>query len=433
MRKASLYFMICLFYLSCKKEEVVIVTPATTQTIIQLNIDQVINDSTIVLKWSKYTGDNFQKYRLVRTATYLKNGLFESFAEPVDSSKDVNHLSFTESNMPLARDIYYNLYISKDTTQINGGFQQVASVFYQRPNSLVYGIPMDVLINKQQQRLYILEQNEITLVDYTNGRPVRSKEFPVSIGFCSLGDFNGNTELYVPVNDGWVQILDATTLQVKDRIYVAGYGIGSVVAANEKLYVSSSDMTQGGYSNCIKIYDRATKSVIGRTGYWSQTRLLQLEGTSVEIIDLSINLIPTDLSYYQFSPSGMLITKKQDTYHGDFSMNASVVRSFPDGSKFITSSSGTIFHKSLIFDRHVNQYGNYSDFAFNNDGSTIYAAIGSQKKIDAITYPALSNIRSYSTSFYPYKIFRDGNTMICISKTYTFQQMTYLLIEKITL
>ena len=186
MRKASLYFVICLFYLSCKKEEVVIVNPSTTPTTIQLKIDQVINDSTIALKWSKYTGDNFQKYRLVRTATYLKNGQFESFVEPVDSSKDVNHLSFTESNMPLARDIYYNLYISKDTTQFNGGFQQVANVYYQRPNSLVYGIPMDVLINKQQQRLYILEQNEITLVDYTNGRPIRSKEFPVSIGFCTF-------------------------------------------------------------------------------------------------------------------------------------------------------------------------------------------------------------------------------------------------------
>ena len=429
MRKTCLYFVICLVYLSCKKEVVTIVNPSSSTAAIQLIIDQVINDSVIVLKWSKFTGSNFQKYRLVRNATYLKNGQFGAFAEPVDSSNDVNHVSFTENNMPLARDIYYDLYIGKD----NGGFQHVAQVYYQRPNTLVYGIPMDVLINKQTQRLYITEANEITLVDYTNGRPVMAKEFPVSIGFCSLGDFNGSKELYVPVNDGWVQILDATTLQLKDKIYVAGYSIGSVVAVNGKLYVSSSDKTQGGYNNCIKVYDRATKNLIGRTGYWDRTRLLQLEGTSVEMIDLTINLIPVDLAYFQFSAAGVPLAKMQDSYHGDYLLDANIVRSFPDGSKFITSSSGTIFNKSLVFDRYVKQFGNFSDFAFNNDGSVIYAAYGLQKKIDVITYPALTNTNNYTTTFFPYKIFRDGNVMICVSKTYTNQQMTYLLIEKINL
>jgi len=104
-------------------KEVIVVTPATTSSI-QLEVDQVINDSTIVLKWSKFTGSDFQKYRLVRNATYLKNGQFESFIEPVDSSINVNHLSFTESKMPLAQDIYYTLYVSTDTTQYTKDLRQ---------------------------------------------------------------------------------------------------------------------------------------------------------------------------------------------------------------------------------------------------------------------------------------------------------------------
>jgi len=432
MKKTSRYLIICFICLSCKKEEIIVVNPATTTTI-QLKIDQVINDSTIVLRWSEFSGTDFQKYRLVRNATYFKNGQFGSFAEAIDSSSNVNHVSFTENNMPLARDIYYDLYISKDTTQFNRGFQTVARVFYQRPNSLIYGIPVDVLINKQQKRLYVSEQNKITLIDYISGRQITSKEFPVSIGFCSLGDFNGSNELYVPVNDGWLQILDAATLQLKDRIYVAGYDIGSVAAVGEKLYIASSDMTQGIYSNCIKVYDRATKNLLGRTGYWDRTRLVPLEGTAFEMIDLTLHLIPIDLSYFQFSPEGIPLSKKQDSYHGDFAMDANIVRSFPDGSKFITSSSGTIFNKSLVFDRYVKQYGSYSDFAFNSDGSIIYAAIGSQKKIDVITYPSMTTISSYPTTLYPYKIFRDGNTLVCVNKTYINQQMTYLLIEKINL
>jgi hypothetical protein len=432
MKKITLFFAVCLIYLSCKKEteQVTVINPAATTT--RLKIEQVINDSTIVLNWSKFTG-SFQKYRLVRTANYLKNGQFGSFVEPVDSSIDVAHLSFTENNMPLAKDIYYDLYVSKDTTLFNRGFLPVARVYYQRPNSLVYGMPKDVLIDKQQRWIYVTELNRITIVNYTTGRIITSKDFPISLGFCALGDFNGSKELYVPLDDGWLQILDASTLQLKDKIYVAGYSIGSVVAANGKLYVSSSDQSAGGYSNCTKVYDRAKKNIIGRTGYWDRTRLMQLEGTSVEMIDLTINLSPIDLSYYQFSAAGVPLVKKQDSYHGDYSMDANIVRSFPDGSKFITSSSGTIFNKSLSFDRYVKQYGSYSDFAFNTDGSIIYAAYGAQKKIEVVTYPATTTVSSYATAFYPYKIFRDGNSLICISKTYTNQQLNYLLVEKINL
>jgi hypothetical protein len=215
MRQPILYALLCSLYLSCTKEtkEVVTIIPATTT--VQLKIDQVINDSTIVLKWSKFTGSDFKKYRLTRTATYLKNSQFNAVTEPVDSSKNIEHLSFTENKMPLARDISYTLWVSKDTTIFNQGFVPVASAVYQRPNSLIYGTPKDVLINTQRQKLYITEQNKIFVLDYNTGRIITSKEMPASIGFCSLGDFNGTSEIYVPAYDGWLQIIDATTLQLK--------------------------------------------------------------------------------------------------------------------------------------------------------------------------------------------------------------------------
>ena len=39
-----------------------------------------------------------------------------------------------------------------------------------------------------------------------------------TIGYCGLGVYNGVTELYVPRDDGWVFIYDATTLQQIDQI-----------------------------------------------------------------------------------------------------------------------------------------------------------------------------------------------------------------------
>jgi len=428
MRKAF-YPLLFLLYVSCKKEteEVIVITPAPSP--LSLTIDQVINDSTIVLKWTPYPA-TFKKYYLSRTAIYLKDGRFDTFTETIDSSTDVNHLRFTESAMPLARDISYDLFVKDDAPQ----YKIVGHVTYRRPNSLFYGSPTDVLIDKQNKRLYITEETRITIVSYTSGRVILSKDLPVSIGYCSLGVYNGNSELYVPSADGWVEILDAATLDFKDKIYAGGFYIGSVINSNGKLYISSSDMSIG-YTDCLKVFDRATKAFIGRSGYWPNTRLLQLDGSSVEMIDITINLIPTNLSYYQFSADGVPTTKKDDTYHGDYRLDPRIARSFPDGSKIITSSSGTIFNKSLVFDRYLKEYGGYTDFAFNDDGSLVYAADGSAKKIDVVTYPSTTTTGSYTTGFYPYKIFRDGNVMICVSRALDAQQQqyTYLLIEKVNL
>jgi hypothetical protein len=430
MKKIILYLLLGICFLACKKEDVIVMNTSQKQA---LKIDTVINDSTIVLTWNKFAGTLFKQYRITRRATYLKSDKFAMVYDTVFIGTDVNVTSFTETNMPLAKDIYYSLIIDRDTVPT---YMTVPGVTYQRPNSVLYCQPTDVLFSKAQKKLYIIEQQKIYIVDYISGRPVLSKEFPTGIGYCALGTYNGSNELYVPLNDGWVEILDAATLELKDRIYVAGFGIGSVLAFNGKVYASSSDRSFSGYSNCVKVFDRASKTLVARTGYWDQTRLVALEGTAVEMIDLTINQSPVDLSYYQFTTDGVLLVKKEDTYHGDYSMNAAIVRSFPDGNRFITSGSGTIFNKSLVFDRYLKQYSSYNDsytdFAFNSDGSIIYAANGPLKKIDIIRYPSTTNTGNYLTKFYPYKLFRDENSLISVSKVNSSQQ-TYIVIENIKL
>lgn len=430
MKKIILCLLLGICFLACKKEDVIVVNPSQNEA---LKIDTVINDSTIVLTWNKFTGTRFKQYRIIRMATYLKNDKFAMVYDTVFISKDSNATRFTESNMPLAKDIYYNLHIDRDTVPV---YTPVPGVVYQRPNSVLYCQPSDVLFSKAQKKLYIIEQQKIHLVDYISGRPELSKEFSTGIGYCALGTYNGSNELYVPLNDGWVEILDAATLGLIDRIYVAGYGIGSVLALNGKVYASSSDRTFSGYSNCVKVFDRASKTLVARTGYWDQTRLVALEGTTVEMIDITINISPVGLFYYQFTADGIPQAKKEDTYHGDYTMSPAIVRSFPDGSRFITSGSGTIFNKSLVFDRYLKQYAgyydSYTDFAFNNDGSVIYAANGPLKKIDVIRYPSTTNTGNYPTKFIPYKLFRDEHSLIAVSKVNSSQQ-TYIVIENIKL
>ncbi len=395
-----------------------------------LKIDQVINDSTIVLSWNKYAGANFKHYTLTRQATYLKGDKFGNYYDTVFTSSDANETSVTENKMPLAIDISYFLIVQTDA--FTSGPNR-AEVIYTRPNSLLYCIPTDVLFSKSLNKLYIIEQKKISILDHSNGRPVLTKEFPAGIGYCDMATYNGSNELYVPGNDGWLNIVDATNLTVKDRIYVAGYTIGSVLARNGKLYVSTSDESLGSFSNNMKIYDRATKTLLSRAGSYYPSRLMAFDNTNVEMIEMPVNRYPADVSYHLFTPDGVRVNS-----NGPSSVNAyvgtSIVRSFPYGDRFISSNFGTIVTKSLVFERYLKKDGFYADFAFNNNGSVIYAADAQLKRIDVINYPAYTNTGSYPTKLYPYKLFRDDNMLISVSKSVQDNiSNAYILVEKIKL
>jgi len=433
MKHLYLYFLIACIAISCKKDHPV--EEAASTYIPDLKIQQIVNDSTIVLKWPKYTGKNFGRYWLKRSATYVKNGSFDTFDEGIDSSTNVNDTVFTETRMPSARQIIYRIYVGDP----QDGALATAFVVYQRPPyTSFYGTIRDVLFDRENKRLYIIHSQQydlVTAVDYTSGRQVNSINLQGSLssGYCALGDFNGNKELYIPIYSSLL-ILNASSLEVKDRINCGGSFIGSVVSANGNLYVSTNDTT-GGTSECIKVYGRATKNLIGRTGFHDNTRLLFLEGTSTEMVDITSTTGPTgQISYYQFSAAGVPLSKKQDNSNSGYSASTVVARSFPDGNRFITSYSGTIFNKSLAFEKYLKQNGSYADYAFSDDGSVIYAADVYQKKIDVINYPAGNVVKSYPTSMYPFRIFRDGNTLICLSITATeWYQSSYCFVERINL
>lgn len=438
MKHIYLYFLIACIAFSCRKDHPVVETTNTYTP--GLKIQQIVNDSTIVLKWHKYAGKDFKRYYIQRSAIYIKDGKINRYYDGLDSSTNVNDTTFTETRMPVARQIIYSLYVDHQSSSFITDF-----VIYERPpTTAFYGLLKDVLFDKENKKLYVIHTHGydddnyfsdfVTAVDYTTGRQISSKNLQnYTNGYCALGDFNGSKELCLPVNNA-VFMLDASSFEVKDRINCGGTIVNSVVTVNGNLYVTTNDTT-GGTSECIKVYSRATKNLIGRTGFQANTRLLFLEGTSTEMVDIKTdNAITGQISYYQFSTTGVPILKKQDTSHSDYRVTPVAARSFPDGNRFITSYSGTVFNKSLAFEKYLKYNGSYADYAFNDDGSVIYAADIYQKKIDVINYAAGNVVKSYPTTMYPYRIFRDGNTLICLSITAKdLNNSGYCFVERINL
>ncbi|MFC0515543.1 YncE family protein [Mucilaginibacter angelicae] len=411
---------VALFISSCKKEtqtEYRIVHPDTTSsTSITLSIEKVINDSTITLKWNKTGGPRFKQYMLARMSTTFQNGSFINNYTTLKTFSNPDSLSFTEKSMPFAPDIQYTVYSQTDSVQ----YSIYSSVTYHRPNTYITAAFSDIVPDIQHKVMYMIsrESGTVTAVDYANYKLIKTVNVGNVLGYSALGSYNGtNNELYLPTADGWLYIYDTATLTLKDKIYVQGPEVGSVVAADGLLFVSSSDMSYDGfYDNAVKIYDRKTKKVLGITGVWDYTRLMLLPNSKYKLIDITFNLAPTDLNLYTISADGKPLTKTPDSYHGDHALSGNILSAFPDGSHFITAASGAVYTKDLLYEKDMARPGSaYTDFAVNNAGNIIYAASANTAQVDLISYPSGTILKSLKTKLYPAKLFIDGNQLICIT------------------
>lgn len=429
----STLLLFTILFCSCKKTVETVYQEEPAPFVSEIKIEKTTSNSSITLRWNKYAGTGFQSYTLYRNA---RNQFPEA---KLATFTNADSLTYTDSDLPYNPEISYRLDVATDSSFYFGFLS------YNRPD-FFYGVFSDVLINKEAHLLYLLSGSgkKIILIDYENNKKLYEKNYEVAFGFCALGNFESgiNNELYIPRSDGWLDILDASNLELKTRIYVSGRNIASVVANGGKLFISSTDFASSSIfnNNAIKVYNRSDNSLIARTGINSNTRLLYLEGSNTELVDVTLNTIPTDLCHYYFDVNGNALASHADQYHGNYSMSPQILRSFPKGELFITASQGNIFNKSLVYQKSLsNNYynGDYSDFAFNDKGSVIYAANAASQKIESKSYPQLEEQQSYSTSFFPYKIFKAGNELICISTTEKifdpYYNYSYFTVEKIKL
>jgi hypothetical protein len=342
-----------LFLCACRKEIVYVVEDSTPD--IQLQISQIHNDSSVSLSWNKFTMRNVRSVKLIRQWEKIIDAHFEFQNDVIMEADNTETTSYDDEHVPFS---YLTRYVIEVTTT-EGNVIYSTPAQHKRTKNIYQGFISDVLADTSAKIVYIFghDQGTITAIDYISGTVVTSEQLEPFIGFCALGTFNGEKELYVPTNDGWVDIRNPQTLQLKDRIYVAGLTVSSVVSHNGQLFISTSDRGSTGlYSGALKVYDRATKQLISRAGYSDRSRLLLFTGSNTRIAEISLNLLPTQLSSYEFNASGELLNGKDDNYHGDFMLDGIVVKASPDGKYLVSSQKGSIVDSSLVYQGALDDY-----------------------------------------------------------------------------
>jgi len=284
----------------------------------------------------------------------------------------------------------------------------------------------DIIPDLSNNRLYIIERDpgKISIIDYEAMTVVKSVTTDAVIGYCSIGYHGNQKELYVPAKDGRLFIYDAETLEKKDQIDIKRSTL-CVVNNNGILFIST-DVWPGS----IRVVNRAARSLVSQGGDNEDSRLMIIPNTNTGIIEVTTTGSPTDVDYFGFNSNGIVVSHKDDIYHGDYPVSAAVFQFFPDGGKYITSSAGAIYDVNMKYLNRLSKGGElFADYAFNADASIIYCARSNMNMIVSYSNPDLTKIREYKTQGNPYKIFRKDNVLICVSKTQLFK----IIIEKIDL
>ena len=251
--------------------------------------------------------------------------------------------------------------------------------------------------------------------NYEEMAVVLEKTFDGTIGQFAIGENGYGEELYVPNSDGWIYIYDLDTFEYKAVMNVGSPVVSVITDNNGVVYCSSRPSPW--WEEPLKSFNRKTLEKIDGVGDLDSC-ILRLLPSNSEVIEISTTTSPTDMDYYRFDASGIIVENKDDRYHGDHPLDAYLFKVAPNNNFLVTSSKGAVYSadSSMNFSGVLPRGGAvFSDFEFNSNGTAIYAGLSNQKSIYTYDSISLNKSGEIDTRGYPIFIFRRDSTIISLS------------------
>lgn len=413
MKKIFLILSACLVIYSCgsSNDDIteVVVTPPVIEN--KINLTSSYNDSaeTVSLSWTLAGDNTYMQYKIVRSDS--QNG-------PQTELLTVGPTQFSYTSI-----VPFNAYFEYQIIGIKTNGEQVKSniVKVERPDIKLLNLKtFDAQFDKNTGKLYLLDTDgKIALYDVNSGTVTHQISTNATLGYSDIGTYNGSVELYVPRNDGWVDIYDGNDLTLKAQVSF-GMPLISTVYHNGILYGSSSNSN---YS-VIKSASRTTNTIVSQSPqlYYNTGRMKKSVGTSVKLYTITQNITPIDLDLYNFDLNGNYVNHQDDIYHGDHPLNYRIFETFPDG-RVITSSSGSVYNSQMIYQNNLPS-GNSKLTSFDFDSNSIIAG-NMSKAIEFYNINTYTKTQTINTKKFPYKVFSYNNKVVCVSSTTQLNVQSY--------
>ena len=418
--KATILILISgvlLFLSGCKKDSDTS-NNSLSRTTLEITISdfQKLND-TIKISWSKLNVSNFQGYYIIRRNYKATDTTHYNYNEIIGSINNPSTTTFVDLYVPADPYLEYQVigrFYDSISHITNAIFSNVRSL--ERPEMKTFRFnPKDVLQDLANHRLYVIDNDsgKISVLDYSS-RKISHQIFTfATLGFSSLGTFNGKEELYVPRNDGWIYIYDANTLEKTDQIKT-GIKCYSVIYNNGKLFVVADTSY---YNYAMKVFDRAGKNLITFTGLNTEgpEHLALVPGSNTRLFGIGDYYLYS----FEYDANGHYISWNAVNYSA-YSYTYQAFETFPNGQGFITSKTGAVYSNSLNLVQNL-PYGDneYSAFTFNSPLTSLFAGCSNYKHVIEYSCPGYSELRTYPCNGYPAAVFFDAGNLDVLSSVYS--------------
>lgn len=391
--------------LSCSRNSDSDPQPAMEEKIILKDV-AVIDESTIKLEWT-ITGKNIYK-----NFEILKKDSEDGISKNIES---VNGNTVVKIDNQVEFIPYIDYQIIGYTN--DGRIIKSNIIAYKRPRIKLLNIrPTDVLFDKDNGIVFLFsEYGNIMRYDVNSISITKEISTGVKLGYPFLGTYNGQKELYVPRNDGWVYIYNPDDLSLIDKINFEK-SVTSVILSNNKLF-ATIDITQqgsiGNYGNILKCIDRTTKksgqSYEGRF----YGRIKNIQNTKSSFFLITMNVSPTDLMRFNYDSGGALMTAYSDSYHDEHPLDVDIFEPFPSGNGLLTAEEGSIYDNNLKYIKDLPR-GKSKLFSFDFDNNSIIAGTD-HKTIEFYNINDYTKTNFINTQRYPFKVFSYGNKIVSVS------------------
>ncbi len=440
-------FLFCMFLIlvastavSCKKEVIdkYELRPPSSKSLI-LNTDAQGDSRRVLLQWSKYNGKSFKHYSINRMARVIEDGNLVEKTSNIATLEDVNDVEYEDDLPPNAVWARYNIV----ATEAESGTSVLSNFSQVNLDGPYFGFPgleqVEVLIDIEAKLLYFVQLGSgvVSTVSYVDNRLVARDSIRRRLVPGTLAPPSGQQPkaLYVPTEDGWLYVLDPATLAIQKRLFLEELGISSVIASGSTFIAATH---RGNYGGKIKVYDRTTNNLIDESAYYSYVSLFKF--TEYPRTFFSITSVPAQLARFALTDDDKITSISEDNYNGDHPLRSEIVVVAPNGSRFVTTGQGAIYNNSLVHEQTLAPYSYfdpaYQHYAFNDDGSVLYAASADEFKIEQIPLPGKEVAATFYTSGHPYRLFKDGEHLVVVNMAqmlYTSPSDFYLSVEIIEL
>lgn len=369
------------------------------------------NSGSVHLQWQKYSLTDFERYEILRTTDPNIEGQIIASFNSVDSLKYIDKLP------PFVSEVYYYVRISNTEDQTrNSNKIKVA----EPAGKIYYYSVTDAVIHPTEPIIYIIDNasQKLRAINYITQTVINSVSLQGTAGKIDIGNNGFGLEIYVPNNNGFIHVYNASTLNLVTSINT---GLATkCVVTNGHGYVVASLTPSPWWEQPVRTYSRSTGiNISGNTGSVNEANILKFIPNSDNIISISTSVSPVDMDFFQLDNAGKINATINDNYHGDHPLDPYIFRISSNSEFVITGNAGAVYSasSSMIYKGMIDRGALYfSDFAFSKDGNTIYAGTSNRTSLQIIKYPELTRKDEILTKGYPKFLFYHKGEIICLSK-----------------